>query len=480
MKNLYLTIIFIVFAKILFAYEFNIEGAVFFGSNDIASNYPVFIINITNSTADTIYTDEYGNFYKKYNISDDSIYLYNISTLDTCSNSNPSPSYNVNSYKGTQHIDFEVCKSNNCISDFYYFVVEENTIQFFDYSYGEIIYWHWDFGDGNTSYDQNPVHKYLKPDKYNVTLEVMTNDSVYCSSTQTINFGENKYLNGIVYAGENPLPEGKIFAFQTNLYMVNYNPVLNTSFKITNGNFKVPFFFDTYYILYAIPEISAPGNFYPEYMPTYFGDVSFWEYSKPTETDTLNFVTINLLKRDSIFYGHGLVSGEIIFDYQYVTNLNNACVLLLDDKYKPLKYSLIDNNNTFSLNNLPFGDYYLKVIKTGVPSDLMYITVSEDLPNKNVTFIINKKGIVNSINNTPQTSQANVFPNPFTNIVNIDLNSDINKIVTVDIINYAGQIILHKKEFASGGKIQLNLTELKQGFYFIKIKGKAYKIQKNR
>ena len=35
---------------------------------------------------------------------------------------------------------------------------------------GEILYWLWDFGDGNQSEDQNPSHEYLAPGIYNVTL----------------------------------------------------------------------------------------------------------------------------------------------------------------------------------------------------------------------------------------------------------------------------------------------------------------------
>ncbi|MCD6513209.1 MAG: PKD domain-containing protein [Thermoplasmata archaeon] len=36
----------------------------------------------------------------------------------------------------------------------------------------DIISWHWDFGDGNTSTQQNPQHNYSRPGVYNVTLTV--------------------------------------------------------------------------------------------------------------------------------------------------------------------------------------------------------------------------------------------------------------------------------------------------------------------
>ncbi len=48
------------------------------------------------------------------------------------------------------------------------------TIQFTDISsgYGKIISWHWNFGDGSTSSEQNPNHRYSDDGTYKVTLTV--------------------------------------------------------------------------------------------------------------------------------------------------------------------------------------------------------------------------------------------------------------------------------------------------------------------
>ena len=45
-------------------------------------------------------------------------------------------------------------------------------------------YWHWDFGDGDTSYQKNPVHEYPNPGTYSVSLSV-TNQLTGCSETWT-------------------------------------------------------------------------------------------------------------------------------------------------------------------------------------------------------------------------------------------------------------------------------------------------------
>ena len=49
------------------------------------------------------------------------------------------------------------------------------TVQLFDTSYGFPESWEWDFGDGNKSYEQNPIHTYLLPGSYDVSLKIGTN-----------------------------------------------------------------------------------------------------------------------------------------------------------------------------------------------------------------------------------------------------------------------------------------------------------------
>ncbi len=46
------------------------------------------------------------------------------------------------------------------------------SVYFYDISSGPIEWWNWDFGDGNTSDEQNPAHDYSNPGKYNVSLAI--------------------------------------------------------------------------------------------------------------------------------------------------------------------------------------------------------------------------------------------------------------------------------------------------------------------
>ncbi len=80
----------------------------------------------------------------------------------------------------------------NPIPDFTFDYIDFQTIQFHDLSIdpdGDIVNWYWDFGDGNTSNEQNPVHKYNRFGYYTVVLRVTDNDGkkrVIWKGTETL------------------------------------------------------------------------------------------------------------------------------------------------------------------------------------------------------------------------------------------------------------------------------------------------------
>lgn len=50
--------------------------------------------------------------------------------------------------------------------------MSKREVLFKDESRGKITGWHWDFGDGTTSTEQNPVHHYKDAGKYIVILDI--------------------------------------------------------------------------------------------------------------------------------------------------------------------------------------------------------------------------------------------------------------------------------------------------------------------
>lgn len=56
-------------------------------------------------------------------------------------------------------------------------------VQFTDESLGTVEIWSWDFGDGNTSSEQNPLHSYQESGTYTVTLQIF--NSAQGADTET-------------------------------------------------------------------------------------------------------------------------------------------------------------------------------------------------------------------------------------------------------------------------------------------------------
>jgi PKD repeat protein len=48
----------------------------------------------------------------------------------------------------------------------------DRVVAFRDRSYGKIASWRWDFGDGKSSSERHPIHRYEKPGELIVTLSV--------------------------------------------------------------------------------------------------------------------------------------------------------------------------------------------------------------------------------------------------------------------------------------------------------------------
>ena len=107
-------------------------------------------------------------------------------------------------------IDFDVYPNQQaCKAYFTYSYLEcltdacVNTVAFRDSSQGNVIEWKWDFGDGQTSDQQNPVHTFSRPGVYNVCLTIVTDDgctSVYCEKVRVGPYVKCKAFFEVIYA----------------------------------------------------------------------------------------------------------------------------------------------------------------------------------------------------------------------------------------------------------------------------------------
>ena len=120
-----------------------------------------------------------------------------------------------------------------------------DTVTFTDLSYdsdGSIVNYTWNFGDGNISYEQNPMHQYANSETYNVTLTVKDNSSATDSISQFI-----KVCNGSWNYWDNSpnmwsIPDGNVGIGTTT---PETKLDVNGSFRVRSTSITDLFFVDT-------------------------------------------------------------------------------------------------------------------------------------------------------------------------------------------------------------------------------------------
>jgi PKD repeat protein len=81
----------------------------------------------------------------------------------------------------------------------------QSAVQFTDQSYdpvGYLVNWTWDFGDGTSSFIQNPIHQYDTPGTYTVDLTVRDNDGVSDSASKDVSVsGSQNNISILIKSG---------------------------------------------------------------------------------------------------------------------------------------------------------------------------------------------------------------------------------------------------------------------------------------
>jgi PKD repeat protein len=101
---------------------------------------------------------------------------------------------------------------------------------------GTIVSWLWDFGDGNTSTQQNPCHTYAVAGTYTVTLTVTDNDSLTDSISKVVTVVDCPEDEMYVYdITQTPKIAGKNYESTAvvTIWDTNNNPVANATVYIT-------------------------------------------------------------------------------------------------------------------------------------------------------------------------------------------------------------------------------------------------------
>ncbi|MEA3443972.1 MAG: PKD domain-containing protein, partial [Bacteroidota bacterium] len=120
-----------------------------------------------------------------------------------------------------ENIVVNVFNPSNCQAMFYYGMSSVSPDAFTDASWatGNILTWTWDFGDGSTSTDQNPIHQFASSGYYNVCLDITTDSGCTSSYCEYILYYNSAGCSADFYSySNNPGGYGLDYTFQDMSY----------------------------------------------------------------------------------------------------------------------------------------------------------------------------------------------------------------------------------------------------------------------
>ena len=351
---------------------------------------------------------------------------------------------------------------------------------FIDNSGENTISWFWDFGDGTSSTEQNPSHQFKEMSVYYISLTISTiNPSgTGCTGTITkkLNIGMRSYFNfgGHAFADLFPIDLGTAYLYKID--STNIIPV-DTAIIDTLG----------FYYFYQIPEgnyitkvcIHTNSPYSELFLPTYYGDEQFWADADIIILNSNNWeYDIHMIQLNvSVNTGEGVINGKVTYgEYDNKDEpASNIEIILIDELDNCLFYIYSDEEGYFSFNELEYGIYKIYPEVTGVDAVPISVDINETNPIiENINIVIQANGISYSINDNYSEYIDNigkVYPNPATDLVNIEIYFKKTSIIQISVYNQLGMLVYRSSESKSMGKhiILIKLEHLSKGFYNIQI-----------
>ena len=120
--------------------------------------------------------------------------------------------------------------NSSCYADFEHMVVGKDSVLFVDKSNGSVTDWTWEFGSGEISEKQNPLHVFPKSGYYKVTLSTMDEGGCYATQTKEVLIDSND--ENVCYVSFVP----EIKGLEVNLNLVASPTITSACWMMGDGN----------------------------------------------------------------------------------------------------------------------------------------------------------------------------------------------------------------------------------------------------
>jgi len=331
----------------------------------------------------------------------------------------------------------------------------------------------WDFGDGATGEGQQVTHTYNNPGMYYVSLMTWDDNACEAVSSQMVVVGDTIAFNqiyGQVFEGNFPITEGIVMIFSLDT-TGNYMPFMDITTIDSSGVYVFPYVPNGEFVILAM-EMDFNG-----YLPTYYGDVINWEEATLVVLGTPNNpYNINLVEAPATtMSGMGSISGQVNQGRVSASFIQDINMLIFNENSEPMGYISVNESGGFHFNDLAMGVYYLYPELPGVQAQMMRVELSEQQPQAEVNMTFADGSILGVDSQVALVEAGNIYPNPVTDMLHVQLNVLKATQVSISVIGLDGRTYLNTQKQVNVGSdnIQMEVGDLPQGMYILQISGKG-------
>jgi PKD repeat protein len=310
-----------------------------------------------------------------------------------------------------------------------------NLIQFYNTSIGpENMEFFWEFGDGGTSVEENPVHFYQEPGFYEVCLTISSPDcqDIFCNEVLVEGNGWECHAD---------------FGWQ-----------VNADFSVTFMDFSYPT---------------------PEEWLWEFGDGTtsteqnpLHQYFEPgTYEVCLTMLNSSLNCQDMICHVVDIETpAGLNASFEYMQDSTNFFMLYFFDTStgNPIEWMWEFGDGTMSNEQNPMHSF------NGPGSYVVCLTVM-DVAGQASTYceeIILDGSFISGIGEPEnELNISHVFPNPAKEFVNLEINSPMNSEMEIALINLQGKVVQNSIHGLLTGEnqVRLDVSTLAEGVYLVRV-----------
>lgn len=371
-----------------------------------------------------------------------------------------------------------------------------NIFQFEDWSSDDVVAWQWDFGDGTSSQEQNPIHTY-QDGTYTACLTVVTADGCVSEMCTSLVAGDGGWqptglsICGSVNVANNfNVPT----TYDATVYLIEYDAENNTLTAVDStiaigfgwgqgdsSSFSV-YCFDgleegSEYLVKAAMNTWSP--LYNDYLPTYYeGALSWMDATTVVVNDNVFGIDINMVAGDNPG-GPGFIGGNISEGAgKSISELGGIMVILFDENGNPVSFTHTDEDGNYSFEGIAYGSYSVHIEILNIPSEPFSVTISADVPSFADANFVRESGNVSADFSSSieelilaGINDFNVKPNPVQGQTVVSFNASQAMNVEFQIFNIMGQRFEQKEVSIEVGanSIEVDASQFAKGIYLLQL-----------